>query len=92
MWSTSWFNQHKISLSVNQSATPKGIVLLGMVPRVHLLEVGGSTWGALVKAFLPFTYFCGTWGGGALGKAFFPFTAVVWHRGRRRRRKEVRLR
>ena len=38
-----------------------------MVLRVRLLEVGGSTGGALGKAFLPFTFFCGTGavGGGA---------------------------
>ena len=47
---------------------PKGVVSLRMVLRVRLLEVGGSTWGALGKAFFPFTF------GGALGKAFFPFT------------------
>ena len=70
MWQTSSFNQHKISLSVNQSPTPKGVVLLGMVLRVRLLEVGGSTRGALGKAFFPFTF----GGGGGLGKAFFPFT------------------
>ena len=39
-----------------------------MVLRVRLLEVGGSTGGALGKAFFPFTF------GGALGKAFFPST------------------
>ena len=73
MWQSSWFNQHKISLSVNQSPTPKGVVSLAMVLRVRLLEVGGSTWGALGKAFFPFTFFCGTGGGGG-SKAFFPFT------------------
>ena len=31
LWQTSWFNQHTISLSVNQSPTPKGVVSLGMV-------------------------------------------------------------
>ena len=39
-----------------------------MVLRVCLLEVGGSTGGALGKAFFPFTF------RGALAKAFFPFT------------------
>ena len=68
MWQSSWFNQHTISLSVNQSPAPKGVVFLGMVLRVRLLEVGGLTGGALGKAFFPFTF------GGALGKAFFPFT------------------
>ena len=68
LWQTSCFNQHTISLSVNQSPTPKGVVSLGMVLRVRLLEVGGSTGGVLGKAFFPFTF------GGALGKAFFPFT------------------
>ena len=28
MWQSSWFNQRKISLSVNQSTTPKGVVSL----------------------------------------------------------------
>ena len=60
LWQTSWLNQHTISLSVNQSPTPQGGVSLGMVLRVRLLEVGGSTWGALGKAFLPFTFLCGT--------------------------------
>ena len=68
MWQSSWFNQHTISLSVNQSPTPKRVFSLGMVLRVRLLELGGSTGGALGKAFFPFTF------GGALGKAFFPFT------------------
>ena len=68
MWQSSWFNQHKISLSVNQSPTPKGVVSLGMVLRVRLLEVGGSTGGALGKAFFPFTF---EW---ALGNALFTFT------------------
>ena len=59
-----------------QCPTPKGVVSLGMVLRVRLLEVGGSTGGALGKAFFPFTCFCGTvgGGGGALGKALFPFS------------------
>ena len=39
-----------------------------MVLRVRLLEVGGSTRGALGKAFFPLTF------GRALGRAFFPFT------------------
>ena len=56
LWQTSWFNQHTISLSANQSPTPKGVVSLGMVLRVRLLEVGGSTGGALGKAFFPFTF------------------------------------
>ena len=56
-----------ISLSVNQSPTPKGVVSLGMVLRVRLWELGGSTGGALGKAFFPITF------GGAFGKAFFPF-------------------
>ena len=64
LWQTSWFNQHTISLSVNQPPTPKGVVSLGMVLRVRLLEVGGWTGGALGKAFFPFTFFCGT---GAVG-------------------------
>ena len=67
LWQTSWFNQHTISLSVNQSPTPKGVVSLGMVLPVRLWEVGGSTGGALGKAFFPFAFFCGTGavGGGA---------------------------
>ena len=94
MWESSWFNQHKTSLSVNQSPTPKGVVLLGMVLQVRLLEAGWLTGGALGKAFFPFTF------GGALGKAFFPFTffcgrgggtwqsllsllLLLWHRSRR---------
>ena len=64
MWYSSWFNQHEISLSVNQSPTPKGVVSLGMVLRVHLLEVGGSTGGELGKACFPFS-FCR--GQGAVG-------------------------
>ena len=55
-------NEHTISLS-----GPKGVVSLGMVLRVRLLEVGGSTGGALGKAFFPFAFFSGTRavGGGA---------------------------
>ena len=52
---------------------PKGTISLGMIPRVRLLEVGGSTGGTLGKAFVPFTFFCGTQGG--LGNTFFPFTS-----------------
>ena len=64
LWHTSWFKQHTISLSVNQSRSPKGVVSLGRVLGVRLLEVGGSIGGALGKAFFPFTF------GMALGKAW----------------------
>ena len=77
MWQSSWSNQHKISLSVSQSPTPKGAVSHGMVLHVRLLRVGGSTGGALGKTFFPFTFFCVSGGGGALGKAFFPFCCCV---------------
>ena len=67
LWQTSWINQHKICLCVNQTAIPKRVVSLGMVLQVRLGEVGGSTGGALGKAFFPFAFFCGTGavGGGA---------------------------
>ena len=62
MRQSSWSNQHKISLSVSQSPTPKVVVLHGMVIRVRPLGVGGLTGGALGKTFLPFTFFFGTGG------------------------------
>ena len=74
MWQTSWFNQHKISLSANQSPTLKGVVSLGMVLGVRLLEVGGSTGGALGKAFFPFTF---QGGGGHLARPSFPSPSFV---------------
>ena len=64
LWQTSWFNQHRISLSVNQSPTPKGVVSLGMVLRVRLWGLGGSITGSLGKTFFPFAFFFGT---GAVG-------------------------
>ena len=58
-----------------------------MVLRVRLWEVGGSTGGALGKAFFPFAFFCGTGavGGGAKRStsesddwtSFF-FTSLPW--------------
>ena len=64
-----WFiDLHVVELLVQptQSPTPKGFVSL-MIPRVRVLEVGGSIGGALGKAFFPFTFYrgIGAVGGGA---------------------------
>ena len=66
-----------------------------MVLRVRLLEVGGSTGGALGKAFFPFTFFCGTGaaGGGAKRSTSESdaWTSFFFRRGQKRIRKGVKL-
>ena len=69
----SWFNQRKVSLSVNQSPTSNRFVSRGMVLRVRLLKVVGATGGALGKALSPFTFFRGIGGIGRGAKRSSPY-------------------
>ena len=68
MWQSSWFNQHTISLSVNQSPTVKGLFCSRWCFEYAFWKWEGRQGCRGGKAFFPFTF------GGALGKAFFPFT------------------